>query len=134
MCVCEQPDRHGLEPNALPCAARTLHAVAQTGIHLGPEKPCAQGDADRQRYDELRPGMTVTARAGRCRQSRERRHREVCLLFRPELTNWPSGTHKGTEQERHAAFLNGSGGMRRGLNPLWFSDAFCRATQRCSRR
>ncbi len=47
----------------------------------------------------------------------------------PELTNWPSGTHNGTEQERHAAFLNGSGGMRSGLNPLWFSDASCRATQ-----
>jgi len=47
----------------------------------------------------------------------------------PELTNWPSGTHNGTEHERHAAFLNGSGGMRSGLNPLWFSDASCRATQ-----
>ena len=39
------------------------------------------------------------------------------LAYRPELTNWPPGTHSGTEHEHHAAFLNASGGVRRGLNP-----------------
>jgi hypothetical protein len=57
MCVGEQLDRQGVEPNAVPSAAVTLHAVVQTGIPPGPEKPCEQGDADRQRYDERRPGM-----------------------------------------------------------------------------
>ena len=36
---------------------------------------------------------------------------------RLELTNWPSGTHSGTEHERHAAFLNALGGVRSGFNP-----------------
>ena len=41
---------------------------------------------------------------------------------RPELTNRPSGTHKGTEREHHAAFLSASGAARSGRNPSWFSD------------
>ncbi len=52
MCVGEQLDLHGVEPDAFPAAARTLHAVVQTGILLGAEKPSEQGDADRQRYNE----------------------------------------------------------------------------------
>ena len=55
--------------------------------------------------------------------------KKVRLPNGPELTNWPFNTHNGTEHEHHAAFLNGSGGMRSGLNPLLFSDASCRATQ-----
>jgi hypothetical protein len=47
----------------------------------------------------------------------------------PELTNWPPGTHIGTEHERYAALLNASGGVRSGLNPSLFSDASRGATQ-----
>jgi hypothetical protein len=43
-------------------------------------------------------------------------------LDRPELTNWPSGTHKGTDREHHAAFLGASGAARSGLDPSLFSD------------
>ena len=46
----------------------------------------------------------------------------------PELTNWPSGTHKGTNPERQAALRKGSGAGRSGLNPSVFSDA-CSAAQ-----
>ena len=47
----------------------------------------------------------------------------------PELTNWPPGTHNGTEHEHHAAFLSTSGGVRSGFNPSLFSDASCGAIQ-----
>ena len=47
--------------------------------------------------------------------------------MRPELTNWPPGTHKRTKREHHAAFLSASGGVRSGLNPSVFSDASCSA-------
>ena len=50
-------------------------------------------------------------------------------LYRPELTNWPPGTHNGTEHEHHAAFLSTSGGVRSGFNPSLFSDASCGAIQ-----
>jgi hypothetical protein len=47
----------------------------------------------------------------------------------PELTNRPSGTQNGTERERHAAFLDASGGVRSGFNPSWFSGASFSATR-----
>jgi hypothetical protein len=46
----------------------------------------------------------------------------------PELTNWRSGTHKRTKQERHAALGNGApvpGSVRSGRNPSVFSDVSC---------
>ena len=47
----------------------------------------------------------------------------------PELTNWPSGKHNGTNHERHAAFLKACGGARSALNSAVFSDIPFAASQ-----
>ena len=57
MRVSEQLDHHGVEPNPLPAAAGTLHALAQVWIVLRSRKPREQSDADRQRHHERRCGV-----------------------------------------------------------------------------
>ena len=57
MRVSEQLDHHAVEPNPLPAAAGTLHALAQVWIVLRSRKPREQSDAERQRHHERRCGV-----------------------------------------------------------------------------
>jgi ADP-ribosyl-[dinitrogen reductase] hydrolase len=47
----------------------------------------------------------------------------------PEVTNWPSGTHKQAKREHHAALEWSSAAVLSGRNPSGFSGKLCGAAQ-----
>ncbi len=54
--------------------------------------------------------------------------------MRPQLMKRPSGTHKRTESERHAALAASSGAGWSGVNPALFSVIYCPFIVRCGFR
>lgn len=63
MGVGEQLDLHGVEPNALPPAAGTLHALVKVRIILSARERCEQSDLDRQGHHERRCAVDGERRA-----------------------------------------------------------------------